>query len=58
MICKEFNEVPKGFKRLEGTTTAPRDKVWVSGLVSRKKWNAYKETTIASDINNVRKRRG
>ena len=53
MIHKEFNEVPKGFKRLEGATTAPRDKVWitngkslfggerVSGLVSREKWNAY-----------------
>ena len=25
MIHKEFNEVPKGFKRLEGATTAPRD---------------------------------
>ena len=70
MIHKEFNEVPKGFKRLEGATTAPRDKVWitngkslfggerVSGLVSREKWNAYRETAIARDINNVRKRRG
>ena len=30
MIHKEFNEVPKGFKRLEGATTAPRDKVWIT----------------------------
>ena len=28
MIHKEFNEVPKDFKRLEGATTAPRDKVY------------------------------
>lgn len=50
MIHKEFTKVPKGFKRLEGATTAPRDKVWitngkslfsgerVSGLIDKEKW--------------------
>lgn len=70
MIHKEFSKVPKGFKRDEGATTAPRGKVWitngksffggkrVSGLIDEDKWNAYKETAIARDIANVRKRRG
>lgn len=69
MIHKEFSKVPKGFKRDEGATTAPRGKVWitngksffggerVSGLIGEDKWNHYHETAIAHDIANVRKRR-